>query len=97
MSEGVYDLLDQRYDVKAEILRLEQELKGMKEELTQLKDRKIELGASGLSLTPVVTSSVSGLPKGASTEPDTPKKEKKGKQKAQETPWPALKTGTGVI
>ena len=42
MGEGVHDLFDQRYDVKAGIWRLEQELRGMKEELTQLKDRKKE-------------------------------------------------------
>ena len=69
MSEGVCDLLDQRYDVKAEIWGLEKKLKSMKEKLTQLKDRKKELEASGLSLMSVVTSSVSGSSKGASAEP----------------------------
>ena len=40
MCNWVCGLLDHRHDVKAEIRRFEQELKGMKEELTQLKDRK---------------------------------------------------------
>ena len=81
MFNWVCDLLDQIDDVKAEIWRLEQELKGMKEELTQLEDRKKELEASGISLTPVLISSVLGSSKGTSAEPGTPKKKKKHKQK----------------
>ena len=60
MYNWVYDLLDQRHDVKADIWRLEQEIKSRKEELTWLKGRKKELEASGLSLIPTVTFSVSG-------------------------------------
>ena len=51
-------------NVKAEIWRLEEELKRTKEELTQLEARKKELEASGLSITPVVSPSLSGLSKG---------------------------------
>ena len=40
MCNWVPDLLDQRHNVKVEIWRLEQELKSMKEALTQLKQRK---------------------------------------------------------
>ena len=68
--------------MKADIWRLEQELKSTKEVLTQLEVRKKELEASGLSHTPIVTSSVPGQQSwGASSEPHAPKKKKKGKQK----------------
>ena len=69
----------------------------MKEELTQLKDRKKELGASGLSLMPVVTSSVSGSSKGASAEPVAPKKKKKGKQKPKRHPGLPSLEGQGYF
>ena len=60
MFNWVWDLTDQRHEVKADIWRLEQDLNGKKEELAQLEARKKELEASGLK-GPVVTSSVSGL------------------------------------
>ena len=82
MFNWVCDLLDHRHDVQNEIWQLEQELKSKKKELTQLEVRKQELEASGLSLNPVVTYSVSGLSQdGASAEPSAPKKKKKNKQK----------------
>ena len=74
MCNWVCDLLDQRYDVKREIWKLEQDLNDKREELGQLKAE-----ASGLRNTgPVVTASVSGLSQdGASVEPRAPKKKKK--------------------
>ena len=54
----------------------------MKEKLTQLEVRKKELEASGLSITPTATSSVSGKKsQGAAAEPGALKKKKKNKQK----------------
>ena len=82
MSNWVCDLMDQRHNVKADIWRLKQELKKTTEELTQLKVRKKEMEASGLSLMPVVTSSVSGQQsQGASAEPGATKRMKRNKQK----------------
>ena len=40
MSNWVCDLMDQRYEIKAEIWRLEQDLNSKKEELAQLETRK---------------------------------------------------------
>ena len=40
MLNWVHDLMDQRHEVKADIWRLEQDLNGKKEELTQLEARK---------------------------------------------------------
>ena len=77
MSNWVHDLMDQRHEIKAEILRLEQDLNSKKEELAQLEARKKELEASGLK-GPMVTSSVSGLSQGgASAETRAPKKKRK--------------------
>ena len=61
MCGQVHDLMDQRSDLQGEIYQLEQEPKRMKEELAQFKTRKKELEASGLSLTQIILSSVSGL------------------------------------
>ena len=73
--------MDQRYEIKAEIWKLEQDLNGKKEELAQLEARKKELEASGLK-GPIVTPSISGLSQGgASAEPRAPKKKKKNKPK----------------
>ena len=58
MCNWVCNLLDQRYNVKVEIWWLEPEVTRMKEELTQVEDRKKELEVSGLSLMPVDTFSV---------------------------------------
>ena len=60
MSKRVHDLMDQRYEIKAEIWRLEQDLNSKKEKLAQLEARKKELEASGLK-GPIAASSVSGL------------------------------------
>ena len=81
MFNWVRDLMDQRYEIKAEIWRLEQDLNSKKEELAQLEARKKELEASGLK-GPKVPSSVSGLSQGgASAETRAPNKKKKNKQK----------------
>ena len=81
MFNWVWDLTDQRHEVKADIWRLEQDLNGKKEELAQLEARKKELEASGLK-GPVVTSSVSGLFQGgASAETRATTKKRKNKQK----------------
>ena len=73
--------MDQRYEIKAEIWRLEQDLNSKKEELAQLEARKKELEASGLK-DPIVTSSVSGLSQsGASAETRAPTKKKKNKKR----------------
>ena len=80
MCDWVCAHLNQRHDVKAEIWRLEQELKSMKEELTKLKVTKKESETSGLSLMPVVPSSISELSKGASGEPGAPKKKNEEKR-----------------
>ena len=80
MSNWVHDLMDQRYEIKAEIWRLEQDLNSKKEELAQLEARKKELEASGLK-GPIAASSVSGLSQGgASAETRAPTKKKKNKQ-----------------
>ena len=74
--------MDNRHEVKADIWRLEQKLKSMKEDHTQLEFKKKELEASGLSITPTATSRVSGKKsQGAADEPGAPKKKKKNKQK----------------
>ena len=81
MSNWVHDLMDQRYEIKAEIWRLEQELNSKREELAQLEARKKGLEASGLK-GPIAASSVSGLSQGgASAETRAPTKKKKNKQK----------------
>ena len=81
MSNWVRDLMDQRYEIKAEIWRLEQDLNSKKEELAQLEARKKELKASGLN-NPIAASSVSGLSQGgASAETRAPTKKKKNKLK----------------
>ena len=81
MSYWVCDLMDQRYEIKAEIWRLEQDLNSKKEELAQLEARKKELEASGLK-GKIAASSVSGLSQGgASAETRAPTKKKKNKQK----------------
>ena len=61
MGNWVHDLMDQRSDIQGEIYQLEQELKRKKDKLAQLEARKKELEASCLSVSPVVSSSVSGL------------------------------------
>ena len=74
MSNWVCSLLDQRYDVKREIWKLEQDLNDKREELEQLKAEASGLRNAG----PVVTSSVSWLSQdGASAESSTPKKKRK--------------------
>ena len=81
MSNWVHDLVDQRYEIKADIWRLEQDLNSKKEELAQLEARKKELEASGLK-GPIAASSVSGLSQGgASAETRASTKKKKNKQK----------------
>ena len=81
MFNWVCDLMDQRYEIKAEIWRLEQDLNSKKEELAQLKARKKELEASGVK-GPIAASSVSGLSQGgASAETRAPTKKRKNKQK----------------
>ena len=73
--------MDQRYQIKAKIWRLEQDLNSKKEELTQLEARQKELEVSGLK-GPIAASSVSGLSQGgASAETRAPKKKNKNKQK----------------
>ena len=67
--------------VKGELERLEQHLTSKKEELAQYEARKKDFEASGLSLTPIVSSSSPGLSKGASAGPCAPKKKRKNKQK----------------
>ena len=59
MYGHVHHLIDKRSDLQDEIYQLEQELKMKKEELAQLEAQKKEFKASGLSLTPVVSSSIS--------------------------------------
>ena len=77
MSHWISDLWHQRMEVKNELWELEQDLKIKREEMEQLK-----LEASGLTNAgPVVTSSVSGLSKGATAETRTPQK-KRSKQKS---------------
>ena len=81
MSNWVHDLMDQRYEIKAEIWRLEQDLNSKKEELAPAGSQKKELEASGLK-GPIAASSVSGLSQGgASAETRAPTKKKKNKQK----------------
>ena len=78
ISNWVSDLLDQRVDVRCELERMEQDLKGEREELEQLMAKASGLRNTGL----VVTSSVSWLSRGASAGPGTPhKKKKKSKEK----------------
>ena len=86
MFNWVHDLMDQRYDVKADIWRLEQGLNSKNRSWHSLRPEKKSWEVSGLHLTPVVTSSVSGLSKGASAEPEAPKKKKRGKQKPKRHP-----------
>ena len=45
MCNWVFDLKDQEYDVQNEIWKLEQDLNGKKEELTQLEARKKRVGS----------------------------------------------------
>ena len=95
MSNWVRDLMDQRYEIKAEIWRLEQDLNSKKRNWHSWKPEKKELEASGLK-GPIVASSVSGLPQGgasAETRAPTKKKEKQTK----ETPCPALTREAGVL
>ena len=82
MSNWVHDLMDQRYEIKAEIWRwLEQDLNSKNEELAQVETRKKELEASGLK-GPIAASRISGLSQGgASAETRAPTKKKKKKQK----------------
>ena len=81
MSNWVHDLMDQRYEIKAEMWRLEQDLNSKKEELAPAGSQKKELEASGLK-GPIAASSVSGLSQGgASAETRAPTKKKKNKQK----------------
>ena len=81
MSNWVHDLMDQRYEIKAEIWSLEQDLNSKKEELAQQEARKKELEASGLK-GPIAASSVSGLSQGgASAETRAPTKKRKNKHK----------------
>ena len=77
MCNWVHDL---RSVVKGELERLEQDLSSKEEELAQLEATKKDLEASSLHLTPVVSSSVSELSKGASAGPSAHKKKKKSKQ-----------------
>ena len=73
INNSVSDLLDQRVGVRYETWRMDLDLKSKREKLEQLKAE-----ASGLGNTaPVVTSSVSGLSKGASAEPGSPSNKKK--------------------
>ena len=109
MSNWVHDLMDQRYEIKAEIWRLEQDLNSKKEELAQLEARKKELEASGLK-GPIAASSVSGLSQGgASAETRAPTKKKKNKKRDTLTCphkrgrstishiWDTYSTGTKLI
>ena len=57
--------------VKGELERLEQDLRTKKGELAQLEATKKDLKASSLSITPIVSSSATGLSKGASAGPST--------------------------
>ena len=80
-----------RSDVKGELERLEQDLTSTKEELAHLMARKKDLEASGLSLTPIVSSSAPWLSKGASAGPRTPKR--KGKNKWKRHPGLPMQEG----
>ena len=91
MCKQVQDL---RAVVRGKI-KLEQDLKSKKKELTQLEARKEMLEASGLSLASGVSVRVPGMSMGASAEPRTPKKQKKKKQK--KISWPALTRRAGVL
>ena len=87
--------MDQKYEIKAEIWRLEQDLNSKKEELTQLAARKKELEDSGLK-GPIAASSVSGLSQGgASAEIRATTKKKKNKQKRH--PGVVLTREAGVL
>ena len=95
MSNWVLDLKDQRADMKSEVYQVELEIRRKKEELAQLKARKIEWEASCLN-GPAVTSSVSGKQsQGASAEPGAPKKKKKGKQEPKRYPGLPSQEGQG--
>ena len=81
MSNWVHDLMDQRYEIKAEIWRLEQDLKSKKRATGTAGSQKKDLEASGLK-GPIAASSVSGcLRGGASAETRASTKKKKKKQK----------------
>ena len=90
ISNWVTDLLDQWADVRDQIWQLEQDLNRKKEEMEQFKVENERLEALGLGQRsghagPVAPCRVPGqpLPKGASAEPRTPKKNGKLKPRRQ--------------